>query len=170
MKIAAGVREQEAADGRQDRVPEIAVQKRHGAGRDAAPEAVSHDEVVSVAKLLDEGHQGREVVAVVRVAHDDELAGCRLDAAHEGAPVAFLLHVDDTRPESFRDLDRAVRAAVVGDDDLAFEIVLAERSSRLRDTRLEGLRFVETGHYDRELELPAGVITNFRHVRIFYWI
>ena len=58
-------------------IAEIAVQGRHRAGRDAALEAVAHDEVGAGAQLVDERHRGGEVVAVVGVAHDDVAARAR---------------------------------------------------------------------------------------------
>ena len=54
MEIAARAAEEDAADGGQHRVAEIAVQRRHRAGLDAAVETVAHHQVVAVAQLLDE--------------------------------------------------------------------------------------------------------------------
>jgi hypothetical protein len=50
------------------------VQRRHRVRLDAAAEAVPHDEVIALAQLLDERVKRGEVVAVIRVTHDDELA------------------------------------------------------------------------------------------------
>jgi len=67
--------EEESSDRREDGVPEVAVERRHRPGPDAAREAVAHHEVVAFAELRDEGHERREVVAVVRVAHHDRVTG-----------------------------------------------------------------------------------------------
>jgi len=71
------------------------VQEWHRTGGDAAGEPVTEHKVVAVAQTRDERVEIREVVAVVGVAHDHELATSRLDAGHESAAVPLLGHVDD---------------------------------------------------------------------------
>ena len=51
MEVADGGAEEKPSDEGEDRVAEIAVQRRHGLLRDAAGEAVAHHEVVAVAEL-----------------------------------------------------------------------------------------------------------------------
>ena len=57
----------------------------------------------------------------------------------------------DARAQPTRDLLRAVGAAVVGDDDLAVDPVLANRALRLLDADPERVRLVEAGHDDGDL-------------------
>ena len=87
-KSRIGVLEEEPAEEAQHRIAEIAVERRHGAGRDAAREAVAHHELVAGAQRCDEGIEIGEVVAVVGVAHDDVAAARRVDAAGERRAVA----------------------------------------------------------------------------------
>ena len=47
MKVADGDAEEDAADGGEHRIAEVAVQRWHGSGLDGAGEAVAHDEVVA---------------------------------------------------------------------------------------------------------------------------
>ena len=54
---------------------------RHRARSDPAEKAVAHDQLVALAKLLDEGHQIAEVVAIVGVAHDHVATARGLDTA-----------------------------------------------------------------------------------------
>ena len=65
MEIAARAAEEQAADRAEHRVAEIAVQRRHGARRDAAEEPVAHDELVAGPQLLDEPVETAEIIAVV---------------------------------------------------------------------------------------------------------
>ena len=88
VEIAARAAEEDAADRRQHGVAEVAVQLRHGAGHDAALEAVAHDQLVSRAKLRDEIVKPAEIVAVVGIAHDDVTAARGMDAAAQRAAVA----------------------------------------------------------------------------------
>src|SRR5581483_10648280 len=49
VEVADGRVEEPAADEAEHRVAEISVQRRHGAGADAAAEAIAHDEIGAVA-------------------------------------------------------------------------------------------------------------------------
>ena len=119
VEVADRRPEEEPADRGEHRVAEVLVQRRHRAGLDPAAEPVAHDQVVAGAQPLDELVEVGEVVAVVGVAHDHVGAARRRDAAEERGPVPLVDDVDDARTVGFRDLLRAVGAAVVGDDDLA---------------------------------------------------
>ena len=79
---------EQPADAAEHRIAEITVQERHGAGRDAALEAVAHDQIAAVAQFRHEGLQAGKIVAVVGVAHDDETAPRRRDAGRGVPPVA----------------------------------------------------------------------------------
>ena len=62
MEVADLAAEEEPPEERQHRVPEVAVEERHRAFRDAAFEAVAHDEVVALAQLRKERVDLHEVV------------------------------------------------------------------------------------------------------------
>ncbi|KIT98664.1 hypothetical protein QU38_02930, partial [Staphylococcus aureus] len=68
MEIADRRAEEGAADQAEHRIAEIFVEHRHGAGRDAAFEAIAHHQLGAVAQRGEEGHQGAEIIAVVGVA------------------------------------------------------------------------------------------------------
>ena len=154
VEVATWIRKQHATDRRQYGIPEIAVEKRHRAGLDAAFESVAHHQVVAVAEFVDERHQTGEVIAVVGITYNDEGAGRSSDTAQKGASVTPSLGVDDACPETLGDLHRPVGTAVVGDDDLAGDAVVTNGTRRLFDASRERFCFVETGHYNRKLWLP----------------
>src|SRR4029077_9979020 len=93
VEIAHRGAEKQASDEAQHRVAEIAVQLRHGAGTDPAPEAVSNDEEIALPQLVDESLQLREVVAIVGVSHDHVTAARRGDACRERSAVASPRHL-----------------------------------------------------------------------------
>ena len=70
VDVGEVAREEPVEDPRRDRRPEVAVQRRHRAGLDGAPQARAHDELVALAELLDERLELAEVVGAVGVAHD----------------------------------------------------------------------------------------------------
>lgn len=98
-------------------------------------EAVAHHELAARAQCFDEALQVREVVAVVGVAHDDVAAAGGRDARHQRRAVAALVHVHHACALGFGNLDRAVRRAVVGDDDFARDAVQRHVAPRLADAR-----------------------------------
>ena len=98
MKITAGAGKKQPSDRGQHRIAKILVQRRHRIRLDAPAEAVPHDELVAFAQLLHKGIQRGEVVAVIRIAHDDELAARALDAAQKCGAIAAGGYGDDARP------------------------------------------------------------------------
>ena len=88
VEVADGNAEEDAADGGENRVAEIAVERRHGSGLDGAGEAVAHDEVVAFVEFWEEARKMFEVVAGVGVGHEDVLAARGLDTGDEGGAVA----------------------------------------------------------------------------------
>ncbi len=113
-----------------------------------AAEAVAHDEVVAFFEFGEEAGQMVEVVAGIGVGHEDVLAVGGFDAGHEGCAVAANRDGNDAGAFVGGDLLRAVGAAVVGDDDLAGDVVVAECSDGLPNAEGECLCFVEAGHKD----------------------
>ncbi len=148
VEVADGDAEEDAADGGEDGIAEIAVEWRHGAGFDGAGEAVAHDEVVAFVEFGEEAGQMFEVVAGVGVGHEDVLAAGGFDSGDEGGAVAADGDVDDAGAFVGGDLLGAVGAAVVGDDDLAGDVVVAECGDGLPDAEGECLCFVKAGHKD----------------------
>jgi hypothetical protein len=87
MKIAARAVEKEPSESREQGIAEISVQQRHGSRPDAALKAIAHDELITVAKLLDKWIEFSEIVTIVRVAHYDEPAAGSLYARTQGVAI-----------------------------------------------------------------------------------
>ena len=164
--------------------PNQRCRKRHRAGQHAPSsrrESAALYEIVAVPHLVDVRGDLEEVVAVVRITHQDEAAAGCGDAGHQRAPVApFGSTCDDARSRSSGDLRGAVAAAVVGDHHLACEMsVLRHRPKRLLDADAErvGLhpgraspRRVREGPRSRRRRCgrpaPSGVPARFRRSRV----
>ena len=73
-------------------------------------------------KLGNEGQKRREIIAIIGIAHDDELASRRSDSAHERAAIAPSLYFHQPHAFPYSNLLRSIRAAVVSDDDLSFDL------------------------------------------------
>src|SRR5207249_10584749 len=58
-------------------IAEVFVERRHGPWFDFAPEPVAHHHVIAFAQFFHESRHIAEVVAVVRVPHDDERTAAR---------------------------------------------------------------------------------------------
>ena len=81
------------------------MQRRHGAGLDFAPEAVAHYDVIAFVQFFHESRHISEVVAVIRIPHDDEKPARAGDASAQCRPVAALRDANHTRPVLFRNLN-----------------------------------------------------------------
>ena len=96
-------------DRRQSRVADKLVRHRHRAGLNAAGEAISHHELRSRAPLLHKLWDLGEVITVIRIAHDDELAASFIDSVSERVPVSPDSGVNDPGSALARDFDGTVR-------------------------------------------------------------
>ena len=155
MEIADAGAEEHPPDQAEHGIAEIAVQERHGAGRDAAGKAVAHHEVGAFAQLGEKQLEAGEIVAVVGVAHDDEAAARRGDPGPQRRAVAALGHRDDAGAARQRIFHRAVARAVVRDQDFAGDAGAGEEAMRLVDAGGDGLGLVEARHQDGELDVAA---------------
>src|SRR5260370_15404709 len=82
-------------------IAEVFVKRRHGSGLDPAPKAVAHNHLKAFPQFLDEMGNLGEVITIVRVSHDDELAPGRFDPCLQGSTVSSFSHLDDARPVAF---------------------------------------------------------------------
>jgi len=144
--------EEDAADEGQSRVADPAVRPDHRALANAARKSIAHDQIASIAQLVEQRADGGEVVAVVGVAHDHKAALRGCDSTDQRASVTLPLDVDHADAELPRQRLRTVAAAVVGDDDLGLHTKLLDRRARFADAGGERLGLVEARHHDRELE------------------
>ena len=129
------------------------MQPRHGVRRDAAHETVSDHKIRSHLERRHERGEITEIIAVVRIAHDDVAAPGSTDSALEGASIPTLRHRDHPRTQLSGDLDRTVRTAVIGHHDLASERGLLEIAMRLLDADSERLFLIEAWNQDGQGQL-----------------
>ena len=89
MKVPRGAAEEKPPDTGENRVADVTILPHGMAPRtNSAEEAIAHDRVVAPSELLDERGQGREVVAVVGIAHDDVSAARREGRVEKRCSVA----------------------------------------------------------------------------------
>jgi hypothetical protein len=152
----AGAEEESAKEG-EGRVADVAILPGHGAGLDAASEAVAHHEVGAGTQALQKAGDVREVVAAVGIAHEDEAAAGGGDAPAQGVAVALGGDGDDAGSVCLGDGLGTVGAAVVGDDDLRVDLAGRDRGGDLLQAVREGERLVEAGEHDGEFGGSHGV-------------
>src|SRR5262249_47604988 len=99
-------------------------------------------------EFLDEGIEGAEIVAIVRITHDHEFSmGC-FDPSLQRIAIAALRGGHNLRAKRFRNFNGSIGAAVVGYDDLAQKILSREISSCFRNTRAECRCLIEARQQD----------------------
>ncbi len=155
VDVVDGRAEPAPRDPREHRVAEPAMQARHRAGQHASAarlEAATLHEVVPLAEAFDERRRLAEIVAVVRIPHDDEAPARGFDPAHQRGAVPPAGDLHEPRAFGSRDCGGAVGAAVVSDHDLAGDSRVLDGGQRLPDARRERVRLVEAGHHDRHFK------------------
>ena len=100
-----------------------------------------------------------EIVALIRVAHEDVSTAGGADSPHQRPAVAWFCDVDDAGALARRELHRAVSTAVVRDNDFSVDPLLPHRTQGFLDTAADGRRLVEARHNHRELQ---GLVTTLR--------
>src|SRR5262249_31286375 len=138
------------------RISPPAMKKRHSAGGDvAAPQwqAAPLNEVEPLPHLFEELGRFPEVVAVVGIAHDYELAfGCG-DAAHQGASITLFFDGNHASPHGFRYRLRSVGAAIVGDYYLADGVAASQGRIGFLNARLQSVGLVQARYHDRQFDI-----------------
>ena len=130
------------------------MKSRHCSGFDATSKPVSHNEVGSAPKRLDERPEIGEVVTVVGIAHDDELALGIGDASSESSAITTNRNIDDTRAFGTGNVLRTVCTAVVGDHNLAVDTQTCDRGLGFTDTHRKRFCLVEAWENDSEFHEP----------------
>ncbi len=128
------------------------MEQRHGAVLDLPPEPSADDESRTLARLVDEPQQHGEIVGLIPVAHQHELATRLKEAPLQGGAIAFYRAPDDARTRCLCDAHARVGAAVVGDDHLAGDSCLFQGAQRLLDAGGDRLLFIEAGNDDGQLQ------------------
>ena len=158
MEVTDADAEEQAPDPAQDRVAQIAMERRHGPGSDPALETVAHDQIHALAQFVHKDLQTREVVAVIGIAHDGVLAARGSDTAQQGRAVAFLRHIHDPGAQTAGDLLGSVRAAVVRYQHFTVNAGTLQVGLGLHDAGGQRLGFVQAGHQDSQF---TGIFHNF---------
>lgn len=114
----------------------------------ACGQPTSLHEFVSLAKALNEPGDFAEIVAIVRVSHNDVNAGGRADAGHQGTAISLCGNVDDPGAQPSRDEIGAVGAAVIGDHNFSVNLSTGESGQRFLHTNANRIRLVQTRNND----------------------
>src|SRR5262245_28835697 len=91
------------------------MERRHRARFDSTLEAIPHDELLTGSQLSDKRAKSGEIIAVVRVAHDHEAPGGRLNPSDQRGTVASVGNANYASAELLGPLLRSVSPASVGD-------------------------------------------------------
>ncbi len=153
----------------ENRIPEPAVEPGHRTGQNTPPsggQTAALDDLEALPQLFDEARNLPEVVAGVRITHDDEPAARRGNPSHQRAPIAPGLDNHHARSEPLRDAGRPVGASIVRNHDLPFDPGPAQRALRFPDADGQRVRLVETGNDDGDLARTTRTIRPRRRHRI----
>ena len=121
---------------RERRRTDVAVQPRHRlAGRRTRAREPRTRSASFARTGANEIGDSSQVIGVVGVGHDDDVAGRALEAAEQGGAVAADRSVDDARAGRRGDLRGSVGRPVVDDDDLGAQSRRAARCQALRGRR-----------------------------------
>jgi hypothetical protein len=118
------------------------MERGHGARRNAALEPVAHHQVGTVTELLNKWQQAGEIIGIIGVTHDDVFAASGPNSAHQRVAVPLGVDVHDSGSGLPRELLRAVRAAVVGDQDFPVDPVFPHAGQGLAYAGFHGFRLV----------------------------
>lgn len=113
MKVTDTDTEEQTANPAQDRIAQIAMERRHGPGSDSTLETVAHDQIHALTQLVHKDLKAGEIVAVIGIAHDGVLAACGSDPPQQGRAIPFLRHIHHPGPQAAGYLLGPVRTAVV---------------------------------------------------------
>src|SRR5262245_11932517 len=98
------------------------MKERHGSrlhNPSARGEATPLHNVESFTQFLDEFWSLQEIIAVICIAHDDELSPRGRDATHEGTAIPSLSYIDDAGSKLLGDRLTSIGASVIGNDDFS---------------------------------------------------
>ena len=119
MGVSDAGMEQEVEQTRKQRIADVPILPGHGARLDAAGEAVAHAKAGAFDQSLDHRRGLPKVVGAVGVAHDEISPARRSETATQGRAIALFQNRDHAGAEASGYRRAAIRAAVVGDHDLA---------------------------------------------------
>ncbi len=94
-------------------------------------------------------HEARKIVAVICIAHNNILALRCFNSFSEGIPITLFFHMNHAHPHRLGNGDGAIRAPIIRDENLSFDLIRAQKVPRLDDTGGERFCLIKTGHNDR---------------------
>src|SRR5262245_52068808 len=153
MSVANRRVKEHVQDAGQHGVADIAMQPGHGAGLDAALEAVAHDQFVALPEAVDEGAQRAEAVVTGALPHYDELSAGGVDPTLKRGAIALAVHRHDAGAGGAGQFRRTVRRAVVGDDDLPGNAESLQTSFGLGHAAADRARLVQARHHDADFNV-----------------
>src|ERR1700730_14985380 len=100
---------------------------RHRAALDLPAESVAHHHVESLPPLLYESPYLAEIVAVIRIAHDDERPARSRNPGPQSGAISALPHSNNARAKFLSDLDGPIRRAVIRNHNFSAQSRRAKR-------------------------------------------
>lgn len=158
MKVTDTDTEEQTANPAQDRIAQIAMERRHGPGSDSALETVAHDQIHALTQLVHKDLKAGKIVAVIGIAHDGVLAACGSDPPQQGRAIPFLRHIHHPGPQAAGYLLGPVRTAVVRYQHFPVDAGTLQIGLGLHDAGGQRLGFVQTGHQDSQF---TGIFHSF---------
>src|SRR5919197_118757 len=116
----------------------------HRARFDFSFKTIAHHDLVAFAPLCHKARDLQKVIAIISITNDDEFSTSLFNPFAQGMPVALQRGVNDESTMLTSDFNRAVRRAVISDNNFATNACFFEGSSGLVDAKCDGLRLVET--------------------------
>jgi hypothetical protein len=148
MKIACWSPKESPPDRGQYRITQVSMQRRHRTWLDTSSEAIANDEVTPTAKLVYERADVLEIIAIIRVRHDDEFTARSLNTGRKRGTVSSGSNANDARTKIGRDIPGGICAAIVGNDHFAIYAAYEQRRFGFPDARRHRVGLVETRqHY-----------------------
>jgi hypothetical protein len=115
------------------------MQRRHRSRLDAPQETIAHHQVEALSEVGDKAPELRKIVTVVGVTHDDEFSAGRRDSTVQCGSVPSVCDVHHARAPANGNLLRAIRAAVIRDDDFTLDLAIGKPPACLFEADLQGL-------------------------------
>src|SRR5207249_9804858 len=123
-------------------------------------EAIAHHNFITFAPFCAKARHLREIIAVIGIAHDDELSARLFNSLAQCMTVAPQLGMNNSGAVLLGGFDRTLRGSIIRDDDFALNACFFEGSNGLVDAKCDGLRLVETrNNYGDVKSLMQSLIT-----------
>src|SRR2546428_1930686 len=136
--------EKQFQDSRKHGVADVFMMPSHRARFDFSFEAIAHHNFIAFAPFCAKARHLREIIAVIGIAHDDELSARLFNSLAQCMTVAPQRGMNNSGAVLLGDFDRTVSGSIIRDDDFAMNACFFEGSNGLVDAKCDGLRLVET--------------------------